>query len=105
MNSTCSNTVFRFFQSFLFPSAYKYIRHCVSYALNFLRSPEKVSGSTILRYVSFVKTVVAVIATVVMLPVRLEARFLLFDVDIVTHSVTYYSIMRTFKVLRYLLIR
>jgi hypothetical protein len=105
MNSTYFNIIFRFFQSSLFPSAYKYIRYCVSYALNFLRSPEKVSDFIIREYMSFVKTVVIAVAAVIMLSVRLKARFLLFDMDMIAHSVTYYSIMKTLKVLRYLPIR
>jgi hypothetical protein len=105
MNKIYFNTIFRFFQSPFFPSAYKYIRYYASYTLNFLRFLEKVSGFIIREYVFFIKIVVAVMAAVVVLPVGLEARFLFFDVDMVTYSVVYYSVMRTFKVLRYLLIR
>jgi hypothetical protein len=105
MNKTYFKTVFRFFQSSLFLSAHKYIRYCASYILNFLRFPEKVSGFTIREYVSFVKTVVIIIIAVVILPARLKARFLFFDVDIFAHSVIYYSIIRTFKMSRYLSIR
>jgi hypothetical protein len=86
MNRICSETVFRFFQFLLFLSAYKYIRHCDSYALNFLRSPEKVSGTFILGNVFLVKTV-GIAAVIMVLPVRFIARSLLFAVDIVAHSV------------------
>jgi hypothetical protein len=63
------------------------------------------SGFIIREYVSFVKTVVAVMAAVVILSVKLETRFLLFDINIIAYSITYYSVIRTFKMLRYLLIR
>jgi hypothetical protein len=105
MNKTCSNTVFRFFQSPLFLSAHKYIRHCASYVLNFLRFPEKVSGSIIRGYVSFVKTVVIAVTAIIMLLVGLKARSLPFNVDMIAHSVAYYSVMRTLKMSRYLPIR
>jgi hypothetical protein len=86
MNRTCFETVFKFFQFLFFPSAHKYIRHCDSYALNFLRSPEKISGTFILGNVSLVRTV-GIVAVIIMLPVRLIARSLPFAVDIVAHSV------------------
>jgi hypothetical protein len=105
MNKTYSETVFKFFQSSFFLSVYKYIRHCVSYILNFLRFPEKVLGFIILRYMFFVKTVIIAVAIIIMLLIGLKARFLLFDVDIIAHSVIYYSVMRTFKMSRYLPIR
>jgi hypothetical protein len=88
MNKTYSEIVFRFFQSPLFPSAYKYIRHCDSYTLNFLRSPEKVSGTFTLGNVSLVKTV-NIAAVIIVLPVKLVARSLPFAIDIIAHSVTY----------------
>jgi hypothetical protein len=87
MNRTCFKTIFRFFQFSLFPSAHKYIRHCDSYVLNFLRSPEKVSGTFTLGNVSLVRTV-DIAAVVMVLPVGLTARSLPFAVDIVAHSVT-----------------
>jgi hypothetical protein len=87
MNKTYSEIIFRFFQSFLFLSAYKYIRHCDSYALNFLRLSEKVSGTFILRNVSLVKTV-GIATVIIILSVRLAARSLSLLVDIITHSVT-----------------
>jgi hypothetical protein len=88
MNRICSKTIFRFFQSPFFPSAYRYIRHCDSYTLNFLRSPEKVSETFTLRNMSLVRTV-GIIAVIMVLPVRLIARSLPFAVDIITHSVIY----------------
>jgi hypothetical protein len=63
---------------------------------------------------SFAKTVVVVIVESIVvistvfcfavLSVGLDARPLSF-VNIITHSVTYYSVMRTLKILRYLPIR
>jgi hypothetical protein len=73
--------------SSFFPSAYRYIRHCDSYVLNFLRSPEKASGSVTLGKVFLARIIgMAVIAT---LPVGLAARSLSLAVDIVAHSVIY----------------
>jgi hypothetical protein len=63
------------------------MRYCVSYVLNFLRSPEKASGAFILEYVSFCRTV-GIVAVVVVLSVGLGARSLFLLVDIVAHSVT-----------------
>jgi hypothetical protein len=87
MNKIYSETVFKFFQSSLFSSAHKYIRHCDSYVLNFLRSPKKVSGIFTLKNVFLVKTVGIIIAIAV-LPVRLVARSLPLLIDIIAHSVT-----------------
>jgi hypothetical protein len=87
MNKTCSETVFRFFQSLFFSSAHRYIRYCDSYALNFLRSPEKVSGTFTLGNVSLIRTV-GITVVIIMLPVGLAARSLPLLMDIVTHSVT-----------------
>jgi hypothetical protein len=63
------------------------MRLCDSYALNFFRSPEKVSGGFILGKVSFVKIVGVIIIVIIMLPVRLAARSLPLLIDIVAHSV------------------
>jgi hypothetical protein len=87
MNKTYSEIIFKLRQSFLFLSAYKYIRHCASYALNFLRSPEKVSGASTLGYVSLAWTVNITIVAII-LPVRLGARSLPLLIDIIAHSVT-----------------
>jgi hypothetical protein len=87
MNRTCSETVFRFFQFSLFLSAYRYIRHCDSYILNFLRSLEKVSGTFTLGNVSLVRTV-GIAAVIMVLPVRLITRSLPFVMNIIAHSIT-----------------
>jgi hypothetical protein len=87
MNKTYSEIIFKLRHSFLFLSAYRYIRYCVLYTLNFLRSPVKVSGAFILGYVSFCRTV-GITAVIVILPVRLGTRSLPLPVDIVAHSVT-----------------
>jgi hypothetical protein len=65
------------------------MRLCDSYALNFFRSPEKVSEGSTLRNVSFVRIIGAVITIIVMLPVRLATLFLPLLIDIIAHSVTY----------------
>jgi hypothetical protein len=88
MNRIYFKIIFKLRQSSLFVSAYKYIRHCVSYILNFLRSSVKVSGAFTLKYVSLAWTgnITAVIAV---LPVGLAARSLPLLMDIIAHSVTY----------------
>jgi hypothetical protein len=88
MNKTYFEIIFKLRYSFLFLSAYKYTRHCVSYALNFLRSPEKIFGISILKYV-FLAWTVNVIVVAIMLPVKLNTRSLFLLMDIVAHSVIY----------------
>jgi hypothetical protein len=87
-NRFCFEIIFKLRQSSLFLSAYRYMRLCDSYALNFFRSPEKVSGNSILGKVFFVRIVGIAITVMIVLSVGLAARFLLLLVDIVAHSVT-----------------
>ena len=75
-NRFCSEIVFKLRQSPLFLSAYRYMRLCDSYALNFFRLLEKVSGGSILGKVSFVRIVGTAITVMVVLSVRLTARSL-----------------------------
>jgi hypothetical protein len=86
MNKTYSEIVFKLRQSPFFASVHKYIRHCVSYALNFLRSPVKVSGTFILEYV-FLAWIGNIIIAIMVLPVGLGARSLFLLVNIIAHSV------------------
>jgi hypothetical protein len=87
MNRVWFTIIFILRHFFLFPSAYRYIRYCDSYALNFLRSPEKVSDSVTLRKVFLIRIIV--MRAVAILLVRLAARSLPLLVDIVAHSVIY----------------
>jgi hypothetical protein len=86
MNKIYFEIIFKLRQSPLFALVYRYIRYCVSYILNFLRSPVKVSGAFILGYV-FLAWTGDIIAAAVILLIRLNARSLLLLVDIVAHSV------------------
>jgi hypothetical protein len=88
MNKIYFEIIFKLRYFPLFLSAYRYIRHCTSYALNFLRSSVKASNIFILEYVSFYRTV-GIIAVIMVLPVGLNARSLFLPVDIITHSVIY----------------
>jgi hypothetical protein len=88
MNKTYFKIVFKLRQSPFFASVYKYIRHYVSYALNFLRSLVKVSGTFTLRYVSLAWTG-NITAAAMILPVGLNIRSLPLLVDIIAHSITY----------------
>jgi hypothetical protein len=88
MNKIYFEIIFKLRQSPLFLSAHKYIRHCVSYTLNFLRSPEKVSDTFTLKYVSLA-WIVNITAAAIILPVGLGTRFLPLLIDIIAHSITY----------------
>jgi hypothetical protein len=88
MNKIYFEIIFKLRQSPLFPSIYKYIRHCASYALNFLRSPEKISNAFTLKYM-FLAWTVNITAVAIILPVRLSARSLPLLIDIIAHSVIY----------------
>jgi hypothetical protein len=88
MNNTCFKIIFKLRQSSFFASVYKYIRYCVSYVLNFLRSLMKVSGAFTLRYV-FLAWTGDIIVVIMVLPVGLGARSLPLLMDIIAYSVTY----------------
>jgi hypothetical protein len=88
MNKTYFEIIFRLRQSLFFASAYKYIRYCASYILNFLRSPVKMSGVFILEYI-FLAWTGDITAAIMVLPVGLGARSLPLLVDMITYSVIY----------------